>query len=95
MSAKKKVVFRFDNRSIVRDAEKLQAASSLAAPLCSVHGASNVHIRIYTRCPACHNDTLIINKGRLLCTWHVCPDPTLIDRLGEVAPNVRVSDRPE
>jgi hypothetical protein len=40
--------------------------------------------RIYTRCPACHNDTLVINKGKLLCTWHECPDPTRIDRLGEV-----------
>ena len=40
--------------------------------------------RIYTRCPACHNDTLIITKtGRLLCTWHVCPNPILIDRIGE------------
>jgi hypothetical protein len=38
--------------------------------------------RIYTRCPACKNDTLTINEGHLLCTWHVCPDPTLIDRLG-------------
>jgi hypothetical protein len=40
-------------------------------------------IRIYTKCPACHNDTLTINNGRLLCTWCACPDPTLIDRLGE------------
>lgn len=44
---------------------------------------SEVYIRIYSRCPACHNDTLTINKGRLLCTWHECSDPTLIDRLGE------------
>ena len=42
--------------------------------------------RIYTRCPACHNTTLTINDGRLLCTWHECPDPTMIDRIGE--PNV-------
>lgn len=35
--------------------------------------------RIYTRCPACHNDTLTINRGHLLCTWHACPDPTRID----------------
>src|SRR5689334_11282248 len=39
--------------------------------------------RICTRCPACRNGTLTINKGHLLCTWHECPDPTLIDRLGE------------
>jgi hypothetical protein len=39
--------------------------------------------RIYTRCPACHNTTLTINDGRLLCTWHGCPDPTMIDRIGE------------
>ena len=39
--------------------------------------------RIGTRCPACHNSTLTINKGRLLCTWHKCPAPTLIDKLGE------------
>jgi hypothetical protein len=44
---------------------------------------SQVCPRIYTRCPACHNDTLTINKGQLLCTWHKCKDPTLIDRLGE------------
>ena len=36
--------------------------------------------RIYTRCPACHKDTLTINRGHLICTCHVCPDPTLIDR---------------
>lgn len=39
--------------------------------------------RIYTRCPACFKDTLTINDGHLLCTWHVCPDPTMIDKLGE------------
>ena len=43
--------------------------------------------RIFTRCPACHNDTLTINDGRLLCTWHECPDPTMIDRIGEPLPN--------
>lgn len=42
--------------------------------------------RIYTRCPACHNDTLTINKGHLLCTWHDCPDPTLIERAGDRQP---------
>jgi hypothetical protein len=46
---------------------------------------SSVHIRIYSRCPACHNDTLTINRGRLLCTWYQCSDPTLIDRLGDHA----------
>lgn len=46
---------------------------------------STAYIRIYSRCPACHNDTLMINKGRLLCTWHKCSDPTLIDRLGDHA----------
>lgn len=40
--------------------------------------------RIHTRCPACHNDTLIVNNGRLLCTWIDCKDPTSINRLGEV-----------
>jgi hypothetical protein len=39
--------------------------------------------RIYTRCPACRNDTLTLNNGHLLCTWMTCPDPTLIDRAGE------------
>ena len=39
--------------------------------------------RIYTRCPACFNETLCINEGHLLCTWHECPDPTLIDKLGK------------
>ncbi len=38
--------------------------------------------RIYTRCPACHNDTLTINYDKhLLCTFIGCPDPTLIDRI--------------
>jgi len=46
--------------------------------------------RIYTRCPACHNDTLTINKGHLLCTWHECKDPTLLDRTSEL---VRAGDR--
>lgn len=36
--------------------------------------------RIFTRCPACGHDSLTINKGHLLCTWHKCSDPTLIDR---------------
>lgn len=38
--------------------------------------------RIYSRCPACGNDTLTINSNKhLLCTWIGCPDPVLIDRL--------------
>ncbi len=37
--------------------------------------------RIYTRCPACGNDTLIINHDKhLLCTWLDCPDPLAIDK---------------
>lgn len=39
--------------------------------------------RIYTRCPACKMSTLVVNNGKLLCTWHKCPDPTLIDRIWE------------
>lgn len=39
--------------------------------------------RIYTRCPACHNDTLTINNGHLLCTWIDCKDPVLLERLIE------------
>lgn len=38
------------------------------------------------RCPACHNDTLTLNKGRLLCTWIECKDPTLISRICEPRP---------
>lgn len=41
------------------------------------------HPRIYTRCPSCHNDTLTISDGHLLCTWFECKDPTMIDRVGE------------
>jgi hypothetical protein len=38
--------------------------------------------RIYTRCPACQNDTLTINDDKhLLCTWIKCPDPTAIDKV--------------
>ena len=47
--------------------------------------------RIYTKCPACHNDTLTINDDKhLICTWHDCKDPTLIDRVSEL---VRAGDR--
>jgi hypothetical protein len=46
--------------------------------------APQKHPRIYTRCPSCHCDTLTINNGRLLCTWHECKDPTMIDRMGEL-----------
>lgn len=49
--------------------------------------------RIYTRCPACGNDTLTINDDKhLLCTWIDCPDPTLIDRLPPKAVGRSVSD---
>lgn len=41
--------------------------------------------RIFTRCPACHNDTLSIHEGHLFCTWITCPNPTLIDTIGERA----------
>lgn len=38
--------------------------------------------RIYTRCPACHNDTLTVNADKhLLCTWIDCPNPTLIHNI--------------
>lgn len=49
--------------------------------------------RIYTRCPACGNDTLTINKGHLLCTWHECKDPTLIDNLS-TNPGQSLLDKP-
>ena len=38
------------------------------------------HPRIFTRCPSCGNDTLCINEGHLLCTWHDCKDPCAIER---------------
>lgn len=41
--------------------------------------ALNDKPRIYTRCPACNNDTLTINDHHLLCTWVDCPNPTMID----------------
>lgn len=44
--------------------------------------------RIYTKCPACLNDTLTINDDKhLLCTWVYCPNPTLIDSAGVVHPD--------
>lgn len=36
--------------------------------------------RIYTKCPACGNDTLTINDGHLLCTWYKCPAPGEIEK---------------
>lgn len=49
--------------------------------------ATNRSPRIYTKCPACHCDTLTINDDKhLLCTWIDCPNPTLIDKLGEATP---------
>lgn len=42
------------------------------------------HPSIYSRCPACGNDTLTIHDKHLLCTWHTCPNPSLIDRLPEL-----------
>lgn len=49
--------------------------------------------RIYTRCPARHNDTLTVNDDQhLLCTWLKCPDPTLIDRIGEIENGRCMSD---
>lgn len=41
------------------------------------------HPRIYSRCPACLNDTLILNKGKLLCTWFECKNPTVMDWVGQ------------
>lgn len=47
--------------------------------------------RIYTKCPACKNDTLTINDDKhLLCTWHECPNPTLIDSVGDELEKERV-----
>ena len=46
--------------------------------------------RIQTRGPCCHNNTLTVNSGHLLCTWLECKDPTLIDRVSEL---VRAGDR--
>lgn len=41
--------------------------------------------RIYTKCPACKNDTLTINDDHhLLCTWHECPNPIMIDNAGPI-----------
>lgn len=37
--------------------------------------------RLYTRCPACLNDTLTVNKGRLLCTWYECKNPLAVEEL--------------
>ena len=47
-------------------------------------------VRIYSRCPACGNDTLTINKGHLLCTWHDCPSPTAIDHAGQIVEDGRI-----
>lgn len=51
-------------------------------------------IRIYTRCPACGNDTLTINDDRhLLCTWHRCPDPGAIEKTADLRATVATLTR--
>lgn len=46
--------------------------------------------RIFTRCPACGNDTLTVDDARhLVCTWLACPDPTLIDRAADIVTQFR------
>lgn len=53
-------------------------------------GEAKQSLRIYTRCPACKNDTLTIGEDKhLLCTWIDCPDPCLIDRADD--PKLRAS----
>lgn len=60
---------------------------ALRAQLSALQSATNRSPRIYTKCPACHSDTLTINDDKhLLCTWIDCPNPTLIDKLGEATP---------
>jgi hypothetical protein len=54
---------------------------------------TQAELRIYTRCPSCHNDTLTLNKGHLLCTWHECKDPTAIDTIWKYTPRDSVMDR--
>ena len=51
--------------------------------------------RIYTRCPACQNDTLTINDGHLLCTWIDCKNPTLIDNLPPLLVNHGMAATPD
>lgn len=42
--------------------------------------------RIATRCPACHNSTLVIGGGNwLACSLIGCPDPTRINSVGDRA----------
>lgn len=52
-------------------------------------------LRIYSKCPACHNDTLTINYDKhLLCTWINCPNPCLIDNVDRelTAANARIAE---
>lgn len=53
----------------------------LAGAINSKSSDSSDHPRIYSRCPACGNDTLTIHDKHLLCTWHECPNPSLVDNL--------------
>lgn len=57
--------------------EKDQLTADLSTARAEVEALR--HPRIFTRCPECRNNTLTLNKGRLLCTWHDCPDPCAID----------------
>lgn len=42
--------------------------------------------RIATKCPACHNSTLVIGGGNwLVCSLIGCPDPTRINSVGDRA----------
>lgn len=40
--------------------------------------------RIYSKCPACSNDTLTIHEKHLLCTWVDCPNPTMVSNMPAV-----------
>jgi hypothetical protein len=59
-----------------------EIAAEVVKVLSKVHRLNETPgIRIYTKCPACGNDTLTVNEDKhLLCTWIDCKDPTLIDR---------------
>lgn len=51
----------------------------------------NGEIKITTRCPSYHNQTLLVDKqGYLFCTWLECQEPAMIHLIGDIDSEFKV-----